>query len=146
MTSRRFAALGIALFLAGGCEDGSGPSSLDRTYTLAAVNGAAPPGLVQSTVNCDVLISAGTIELTPDRNFVLIAEETFDCTASGGGVQLGTFSVGGTYDARGSRITFTVNNAATLDGRISDSELTATLPASQVTFPQDVALRFTRVP
>ena len=127
------------------CGDSSGPETTSGDFALLTANGSAPPVLVGATVSCDQFLVSGQVTLTPTRTFDLVGSVSIDCTRAGGAVQSQPFGLSGVYALNGQGITFTIPGQASLSGSIHGDTLSATIPASQFTFPNPVALVLTRV-
>jgi hypothetical protein len=127
------------------CGDGSGPSDVVGTYDLTSVNQAPPPGLVQATVNCDVFLDGATAELQAST-FSLDFQRTTDCTRAGGPQTVDNFSLNGSHAVVGNQVTFTVTGLIPVTGTVSGGRISLTIPASPWTFPNPVAVVFTRRP
>lgn len=127
------------------CGDGSGPSDVVGTYDLTSVNQSPPPGLVQATVNCDVYLDGATAELQAGT-FSLDFQQTTDCSRAGGTQTFENLAFNGSYTVVGNQVTFTITGLTPLTGIVSGDRISATIPASPWTFPNPVAVVFTRRP
>ncbi len=126
------------------CGDGTGPPDVSGTYDLTQANQAPPPALVQATLSCDVFLDAATAVLASDGGFSLDFQQTTDCTRGGGQVTTDGFTLNGSYTARRDEVTFVIPGSIPLVAVVSGAQILATLPASPFTFPNPVALVFTR--
>lgn len=133
----------LLLATAVGCGDGNGPRPLAAAFYLTSVNGAAPPALAGSTLNCDQYLDGADLLLSLDESFYISAWTTLDCTAAGGGVTHPALTVDGTYRRSGSSITLEVTGAVPVPASYDGTTLTGTLPASPATFPIALDVVFT---
>ena len=100
--------ISIAVALVGlGCSDSLTPEELVGTYTLATIDNQGPPRLLSATIECDVLLVGGQLELllSPDWSALSLAREE-DCTRGGGSVSTETLLYLGRYWLEEGELTF----------------------------------------
>ena len=102
---RRYA---IAIFvgISSSCADSFGPADLVGNYPLARINAAAPPQLASATINCDLLLTGGRLELRTGDWSGLVVQTKEDCTRSGGTITLDSLRYLGTFRIAGGSLTF----------------------------------------
>ena len=91
---------------AGSCGDSLGPQDLIGGYPLVRVNGAPLPGLIGATVNCDMFLVGGRLELRTSDWSTLSLDEQQDCTRAGGAASTDTILYLGTFRVRDNTVTF----------------------------------------
>jgi len=103
---RRTLSIPIAL-VAFGCSSLT-PSQVVGTYTLATIDGGAPPVVDGGTGGCTLLLSGGRLTLIPNEqgwsDLVLIRQE--DCRAVDGGVTTDSLRYLGIHWLEDERLTF----------------------------------------
>jgi hypothetical protein len=110
----RFLASILTVLLLSGCSDPLRPADVVGTYTLAIINGAAPPQVVVDTPDCQITVIGGTLVLNPDGHFELRLDEVTACpepTEPGEVAQLWL----GEYALDGQRIILTALASETVD-------------------------------
>jgi hypothetical protein len=104
-STRRFA-IAILVGISSSCADSVGPADLVGNYALARINNAAPPHLVSATINCDLLLTGGHLELRTGDWSGLVVDTEEDCTRSGGTITLDSLRYLGTFRIAGGSLTF----------------------------------------
>jgi hypothetical protein len=143
-SSRRILAIVLCLASAA-CGDPAEPRPFSAAFTLATVNGTAPPVLVAATVQCDQYVDGALLNLFEDRSFTLTAYFTLDCSASGGPRSPQILTLSGTYTHLGPAFTLQSPGAWPIRATYTGSGLTGTIPASPYTFPIDLDVAFVQL-
>ena len=90
-----------------GCADPLTPEEVAGTYTLTTIDNRLPPRLLGATIECDVLLLGGEMELVtgPDWSVLTFARAQ-DCSRSGGAVSTDTLRYLGHFRLRAATLTF----------------------------------------
>lgn len=108
MGRRLIGACAGALLLSVGasCGNSLGPGDLVGSYALAGINEDAPPQLVGATINCDLLLTGGRLELRTADWSALTLNQQQDCRRVGGPTSDTILLYLGTFRITGSTLTF----------------------------------------
>jgi hypothetical protein len=114
------------------------PSNVEGTYTLTAVNGAAPPGTTEFIAGGGrVEITSGTFVLRDNRTYT----ETINTRTvpASGAATTNTQTENGSYQMNGSTIVFTLAATSTepafsYEGTISGNTLTYVFAGTGITY------------
>ena len=114
-----------------GCQDATGIDAFTGAYGLSAVDGRALPGLVGATLNCDMLLTDGLLDVST-RSYAISMTVVQDCARAGGDTSIVLMAwVGGANTSRD-----TLMLADTVTGRVfylsatrSGNTLVLNLPA-----------------
>ena len=106
---RAAVALGALLVgpLAAACDDPLTPAEIVGQYTLRDEDGRSLPRLLSATLNCDVFLTGGVLDLNEDKSFALDLYQQIDCSRAGGPVQAAGRTYPGTFTLSGHTIEFT---------------------------------------
>ena len=97
----------VLAVLATGCSDPVAPKLTDGTYTLATIDGAAPPVLRLATITCDYTVTGATLSIGPGNAAVFDVQETYDCSRGGGQVTVGGRTYPGAFTQTGTHFVLT---------------------------------------
>jgi len=128
------------------CGDSLGPADLVGNYTLTRINEGAPPQLVSATINCDLFLVGGRLELRTVDWSALSLTQSQDCTRAGGSTFITSLLYLGTFRITGSTMTFetlrSIDDTLRFVGPIAFGNVTLSVSDVARGLPGPIVLRF----
>ena len=128
------------------CDNAVDPADLAGTYELRTVEASPLPTLILATVNCDLWLTDGQLNLEADGAAAFNFPQTMDCSRGGGLPSPATAIYAGTLTVEGDNLQFTGTDfqglPVTFGGAVSGGQLQFDIPELFTALPTPATFAF----